>query len=115
LRYPVQLKAQRRRQERPDRIPQGNLKEAHVALLPPPQTENIGGVVHHKFVLPMSALGQKQTCAMQDVMSALPPKADICIAKRDVRFGPKADICPCTYRTLHLGRSGLTCRHPTQG
>ena len=26
----------------------------------------------------MSALGQKQTCAAQKVMSALPPKADIC-------------------------------------
>jgi hypothetical protein len=25
----------------------------------------------------MSALGQKQTCAAQKVMSALPPKADI--------------------------------------
>jgi hypothetical protein len=26
------------------------------------------------------------------VMSALPPKADMCGAARDVRFGPKADI-----------------------
>ena len=26
----------------------------------------------------MSALGQKQTCAVQKVMSALPPKADMC-------------------------------------
>ena len=26
----------------------------------------------------MSALGQKQTCAAQKVMSALPPKADMC-------------------------------------
>ena len=25
----------------------------------------------------MSALGQKQTCAVQNAMSALPPKADI--------------------------------------
>jgi hypothetical protein len=25
----------------------------------------------------MSALGQKQTCAPQEVMSALPPKADM--------------------------------------
>ena len=40
----------------------------------------------------MSALGQKQTCAGQKVMSALPPKADICGATRDVRFVPKADI-----------------------
>jgi hypothetical protein len=26
------------------------------------------------------------------VMSALPPKADMCGATRDVRFGPEADI-----------------------
>ena len=40
----------------------------------------------------MSALGQKQTCAVQTSMSALPPKADMCGATRDVCFGPKADI-----------------------
>ena len=28
----------------------------------------------------MSALGQKQTCAAQKIMSALPPKADMCSA-----------------------------------
>ena len=28
------------------------------------------------------------------LMSALPPKADMCGATRDVRFGPKADITP---------------------
>jgi hypothetical protein len=39
----------------------------------------------------MSAFGQKATCAPQKVMSALPPKADMCGATRDVRFGPKAD------------------------
>ena len=39
----------------------------------------------------MSALGQKQTFAPQEVMSALPPKADMCSATRDVRYGPKAD------------------------
>src|SRR5262249_45597030 len=42
----------------------------------------------------MSALGQKQTCAVREGMSALPPKADMCGATRDVRFGPKADIEP---------------------
>ncbi|MGC1997949.1 MAG: hypothetical protein WA704_29080, partial [Pseudolabrys sp.] len=42
----------------------------------------------------MSALGQKQTCAMQNVMSALTPIADMCGAKRDVRFVPIADIAP---------------------
>ena len=40
----------------------------------------------------MSALGQKQTYAAQNGMSALPPKADMCAAARDVRFGPIADI-----------------------
>jgi hypothetical protein len=40
----------------------------------------------------MSALGQKQTCAAHQAMSALPPIADMCDAKRDVRFVAKADI-----------------------
>ena len=44
----------------------------------------------------MSALGQKQTCAMQNGMSALPPIADMCGAKRDVRFVPIADIHVCS-------------------
>ena len=41
----------------------------------------------------MSALGLKQTYAPQKVMSAFPPKADMCGAKRNVRFVPIADIC----------------------
>ena len=60
-----------------------------------------------QLVPPMSALGQKQTCAVQKgmsalgqkqtfaahkPMSALPPKADMCGATRDVRFVPIADI-----------------------
>ena len=40
----------------------------------------------------MSALGQKQTFAVQKGMSALPPKADMCGALADVRFVPIADI-----------------------
>jgi hypothetical protein len=40
----------------------------------------------------MSALGQKRTFRSAIAMSALPPKADMCVATRDVRFGPKADI-----------------------
>src|SRR5262245_51403364 len=40
----------------------------------------------------MSALGQKQTFAPQKVMSALPLKADMCGARADVCYGPKADI-----------------------
>jgi hypothetical protein len=42
----------------------------------------------------MSALGQKQTYALQQAMSALPPKADMCGALAHVRFGPKADMTP---------------------
>jgi len=42
----------------------------------------------------MSALGQKQTYAVQYVMSALPPKADMCAAPGHVRFVPKADMNP---------------------
>jgi hypothetical protein len=67
----------------------------------------------------MSALGQKQTFALQKVMfalppkatakadfsqtvmSALPPKADMCGATTDVRFGPKADIAG-------VGKNGST-------
>jgi hypothetical protein len=40
----------------------------------------------------LSALGQKQTCAAQNVMSALRPKADMCGALAHVCFGPEADI-----------------------
>ena len=40
----------------------------------------------------MSALGQKQTFAVQNGMSALPPKADMCGATRHVRFVPEADM-----------------------
>jgi hypothetical protein len=39
-------------------------------------------------------LGHKQTFAAQQLMSALPPIADIRGAKRNVRFVPKADIRP---------------------
>jgi hypothetical protein len=41
----------------------------------------------------MSALGHKRTFAVQNGMSALPPKADVCGATRNVRYGPKADMC----------------------
>ena len=40
----------------------------------------------------MSALGHKATCAPQKIMSALPPKADMCLAVAYVCFGPIADI-----------------------
>ena len=40
----------------------------------------------------ISALGQKQTFAAQNGMSALPPIADMCRALGYVRFVPIADI-----------------------
>ena len=40
----------------------------------------------------MSALGHKRTFCDVHGMSALPPKADMCGAAKDVRFGPKADM-----------------------
>jgi hypothetical protein len=51
----------------------------------------------------MSALGQKQTFAVQNVMSALNPKADMCGAKRHVRFVPKADIMTKCLRSSRRG------------
>jgi hypothetical protein len=64
----------------------------------------------------MPALGQKRTYAVQKGMSALPPKADICSAKSNVRFGPEADIDLATQsphrqwrvaRAAHLSRELL--------
>ena len=40
----------------------------------------------------MSALGHKQTYAVQKGMSALPPISDIDCVFRHVCFGPQADI-----------------------
>jgi hypothetical protein len=40
----------------------------------------------------MSALGHMQTFGDSKRMSALPPKADIRVARRHVRFGPEAVI-----------------------
>jgi hypothetical protein len=48
----------------------------------------------------MSALGQKQTFAVQNGMSALHPKADMCGAMRDVRFVPIADIADYSITSL---------------
>ena len=46
----------------------------------------------------MSALGHKRTFAVQNAMSALPPKADMCGALAHVRFVPIADMCKCGLR-----------------
>ena len=40
----------------------------------------------------MSALGQKRTFAVQNAMSALPPKADMCGALANVRLVPEANF-----------------------
>ena len=67
----------------------------------------------------MSALGHKQTFAVQYVMSALPPKADMCGATSDVRFVPEADIAWAKIIRLCVLRfcrsvplSGDAGRHP---
>src|SRR5262249_21281225 len=39
----------------------------------------------------MSALGHKRTLMLVRLMSALPPKADMCSALADVCYGPEAD------------------------
>ena len=48
----------------------------------------------------MCPLGHKRTFAVQRLMSALPPKADMCSATRDVRYGQK--------RTLALQQAHFT-------
>jgi hypothetical protein len=71
----------------------------------------------------MSALGQKQTFAPQQGMSALLPiatakadilrfvmsalllKADMCGATRDVCFGPKADSCTAQEKSYSISSS----------
>ena len=54
-----------------------------------PQT--IAGV-RVRAPLTLSALGQKQTFALQKAITALPPKTDMCSATQHVRFVPEADI-----------------------
>jgi hypothetical protein len=53
--------------------------------------------------------GQKRTCAPRTVMSALPPKADMCIALAHVCFGPIADIGKLFDHLIgkcdHIGRN----------
>ena len=55
----------------------------------------------------MSALGQKQTFAAQNGMSALPPKADIRRGQLDVRFVPKAGIYGAIICPYGLALSNL--------
>jgi len=52
----------------------------------------------------MSTLGQKQTYAVRNGMSALSPKADICSALAHVCQGPVAEFHAC--RTFVCERNG---------
>src|SRR4029077_20235398 len=56
----------------------------------------------------MSALGQKQTFALQKAMSVLPPKADMCSATRYVRFVPIADIDDLSGAAATAGERGVS-------
>jgi hypothetical protein len=60
----------------------------------------------------MSALGQKQTSASQKVMSALPPKADMCGATRDVRFGPIAGMAAPSITSSARNRNASEIFNP---
>jgi hypothetical protein len=55
----------------------------------------------------MSALGQKQTFAVQKGMSALPPKADIGCEAQNVRYGPRADSCSATNLVNSAGECAI--------
>ena len=58
-----------------------------------------------------SALGQKQTFAVHQPMSALPPKADMCSATRHVRLVPIADIrCQPIPERRHMKAATLALR-----
>ena len=56
----------------------------------------------------MSALGQKRTLTALNLMSALPPKADIADPMRNVRFVPEADISAAArHARSDIGPKGL--------
>jgi len=43
----------------------------------------------------MSAVGEKRIYAPQQLMSAVPPKADMSGATKDACIGPQAEAGPC--------------------
>jgi len=51
-----------------------------------------GALVHFRF----GPIADRESGHPQTVMSALPPKADMCSAVADVGYGPKADSCIVT-------------------
>ena len=81
---------------------------------PGPLQDSLMGVP--RKVTRLSALGHKRTFAVQNDMSALPPKADICSARAHVRFVPIADIaasttCPGFRDFTPLNRQTAGQRH----
>ena len=57
----------------------------------------------------MSALGHERTFAAHKLMSALPPKADMCDAKTNVRFVPIADMPANSLGVALAGCHGREC------
>ena len=55
----------------------------------------------------MSALGHKRTYAVQYLMSALPPKADMCGALAHVCFVPIADSCSAAKVRYSISSSAI--------
>jgi hypothetical protein len=62
----------------------------------------------------MSALGQKQTWRSENVMSALPPKADIVERDKDVCFVPKADIASALSNVRPRRAENSNCSYHQQ-
>ena len=67
-------------------------------------------VVVRKMQTRLSALGQKQTFAVQKSVSALLPKADMCGALIHVRFVPIADISFAVFK-LTTRSNLVACSH----
>src|SRR5262249_19063073 len=79
-----------------------------------PLVKRVNGIIlWHR----MSALGQKRTFAVQNGMSALPPKADMCGAKGNVRYGPIADIVGAAHSSpaLRMPSINLVIALPVEG
>src|SRR5262245_35804942 len=63
------------------------------ARYPDKATTSINLLRVSRIVVTTPPSSQKQTSSDLGSMSASPPKADMCSATRDVRFGSKADMC----------------------
>jgi hypothetical protein len=87
-----------RRQARPWQATSPPLEER---LRSPPKSEN-------------DAVDSARACTHKSVLTGLPPKADMCGAARDVRYGPKADMDISDQRrnVALLFRRDKQVRHP---